>query len=516
MWVGKRSILTLFSTLTLVQFDLSHQTKIYSLKLRTSAQASSSIDGAVQVRRRRSVGASDNGDVRWKYARNNLRGRAGQGYYIEMSIGTPKQNFHVLVDTGSANFAVAAAPHEFIKTFFKTNESTTYKDLKKKVKVPYTQGEWDGNLCQDMTSIVTGPDVAVMSNIAAITHSEAFFINGSNWQGILGLGYADIARPDNTVEPFFTTLVRQGHVENIFAIQLCGPNLNKQPSSAGATEAEVAGTMTVGGVDDTLYNGTMWYTPLTKERFYEVVVVDMEVNNESLAMDCKEYNFDKTIVDSGTTNLRLPEAVFSKLNAKITQVLKPILKNKTIPPEFWSGDQLICRDGPIEPWDWFPTISITLQGMDEEQAFKLVVSPKQYLSIVEPDSEHCYKYGISSSKSGAVIGAVVMEGFYVVFDRNNKSVGFAMSTCADQTEIPVMAPNIVGPLRINSTGCAYNVMSPDNQILLIIAYIMAAICVLCLVVPMIFLYVHWQMEKCRGKPDAPDDNGLLRQTESDS
>ena len=32
--------------------------------------------------------------------------------------------------------------------------------------------------------------------------------------------------------------------------------------------------------------------------------------------------------------------------------------------------------------------------------------------------------------SGAVIGAVVMEGFYVVFDRNNKSIGFALSSCA--------------------------------------------------------------------------------------
>ena len=41
---------------------------------------------------------------------------------------------------------------------------------------------------------MSGPDVAVMANIAGITHSEEFFINGSNWQGILGLGYAEIAR----------------------------------------------------------------------------------------------------------------------------------------------------------------------------------------------------------------------------------------------------------------------------------------------------------------------------------
>ena len=30
---------------------------------------------------------------------------------------------------------------------------------------------------------------------------------------------------------------------------------------------------------------------------------------------------------------------------------------------------------------------------------------------------------------GTVIGAVIMEGFYVVFDRENVQVGFAATTC---------------------------------------------------------------------------------------
>lgn len=33
------------------------------------------------------------------------------------------------------------------------------------------------------------------------------------------------------------------------------------------------------------------------------------------------------------------------------------------------------------------------------------------------------------SVSGTVIGAVIMEGFYVVFDRENVQVGFAATTC---------------------------------------------------------------------------------------
>lgn len=42
----------------------------------------------------------------------------------------------------------------------------------------------------------------------------------------------------------------------------------------------------------------------------------------------------------------------------------------------------------------------------------------------------CYRFGISPSTNALVIGATVMEGFYVIFDRARKRVGFAASPCA--------------------------------------------------------------------------------------
>lgn len=64
--------------------------------------------------------------------------------------------------------------------------------------VPYTQGKWEGELGTDLVSIPHGPNVTVRANIAAITESDKFFINGSNWEGILGLAYAEIARVSGT------------------------------------------------------------------------------------------------------------------------------------------------------------------------------------------------------------------------------------------------------------------------------------------------------------------------------
>lgn len=72
--------------------------------------------------------------------------------------------------------------------------------------VPYTQGKWEGELGTDLVSIPHGPNVTVRANIAAITESDKFFINGSNWEGILGLAYAEIARVRTTPGPLYTLL----------------------------------------------------------------------------------------------------------------------------------------------------------------------------------------------------------------------------------------------------------------------------------------------------------------------
>ena len=58
--------------------------------------------------------------------------------------------------------------------------------------------------------------------------------------------------------------------------------------------------------------------------------------------------------------------------------------------------------------------------------------PQQYLRPVEDvatSQDDCYKFAISQSSTGTVMGAVIMEGFYVVFDRARKRIGFAVSAC---------------------------------------------------------------------------------------
>ncbi|XP_070282227.1 beta-secretase 1 isoform X2 [Myotis yumanensis] len=403
---------------------------------------------------------------------DNLRGKSGQGYYVEMTVGSPPQTLNILVDTGSSNFAVGAAPHPFLHRYYQRQLSSTYRDLRKGVYVPYTQGKWEGELGTDLVSIPHGPNVTVRANIAAITESDKFFINGSNWEGILGLAYAEIARPDDSLEPFFDSLVKQTHVPNLFSLQLCGTGFSPNQSEVLAS---VGGSMIIGGIDPSLYTGSLWYTPIRREWYYEVIIVRVEINGQDLKMDCKE--------------------------------------TEKFPDGFWLGEQLVCWQAGTTPWNIFPVISLYLMSEVTNQSFRITILPQQYLRPVEDvatSQDDCYKFAVSQSSTGTVLGAVVMEGFYVVFDRARKRIGFAVSACHVHDEFRTAA--VEGPfVTLDMMDCGYNIPQTDESTLMTIAYVMAAICAL-FMLPLCLMVCQWRCLRClrHQHDDFADDISLLK------
>ncbi|OWF41934.1 Beta-secretase 1 [Mizuhopecten yessoensis] len=433
---------------------------------------------------------------------------------MEVLMGSPPQQLNVLIDTGSSNFAVAASPNPDITAWFHINESSTYKDVGTDVYVPYTQGNWRGVLATDLVTLASMSNSSVNAHIAFILQSSDFFINGSNWQGILGMGYAAIAQPGSYVVPFFDSLVTQADVENVFSMQLCG-TVYRPINRTG--ETEMGGSLVLGGVDASLFTGQMLYTPIHKEWYYEVIILDVMVAGTSLHLDCKEYNFGKTIVDSGTTNLRLPIKVFKTLVTKVKQHLQ---MSGTLPREnFWEGVDHICWEEGKIPYNDFPTITISFPRT-KNSSFDLVVSPQQYIRPVGEDNDDtagvdCFKFAVASSTSGTVLGAVVMEGFYVVFDRAHKRIGFGESTCPPRDHTAVTS-NIKGPnvYTGNATDCAYFKPDAEAATLTLVAYVMAGICCACLI-PLIVMVIHWNCRRwnCHKlKRQNSDSNDLMGDT----
>lgn len=444
-----------------------------------------------------SLASDPTGTVSFLDMANNLYGDSGRGYYIEMSIGTPGQKLNILVDTGSSNFAVAAAPHPFITHYFNTALSSTYQSSGSTVDAKYTQGNWEGELGTDHVSIPKGPNGTVITNIVAILFSDGFFLSGINWQGILGLAYPMLAQPDSTVEPFFNSAVQQLGIPDIFSLQMCGAGL-----LASSTIDPPGGSLVMGGIEPALYQGSIWYTPIVEEWYYQVEVLKLEVGDQNLQLDCSEYNKDKAIVDSGTTLLRLPVNVFNALIEAFTHSFVELSS------DFWSGTKLACWFKGKTPWRVFPNLSIYLRAMNSSQSFRITILPQMYIqSVMDPDGTvDCYRFGVSSSVNGLVIGATVMEGFYVVFDRAQRRLGFALSNCAvkDGTALS----EIAGPF--SAADVATNCSSSRLMVpfLWIISYVLIAICIAVLLILLLLLLLPCH---CRGHAgEITDESSLVR------
>ncbi|KAM5281349.1 beta-secretase 2 isoform 2-T2 [Ctenodactylus gundi] len=383
---------------------------------------------------------------------DNLQGDAGRGYYLDVLIGTPPQKLQILVDTGSSNFAVAGGPHEYIDSYFDSERSSTYRPKGFDVTVKYTQGSWTGSVGQDVVTIPKAFNTSFLVNVATIFESENFFLPGIKWNGILGLAYATLAKPSSSLVTFFDSLVTQAKIPNVFSMQMCGAGL---PVAGSGTNG---GSLVLGGIEPSLYTGDIWYTPIKEEWYYQIEILKLEIGGQSLNLDCREYNADKAIVDSGTTLLRLPQKVFDAVV------------------------DAVARTSPLYIQPMVGT------GLNYE----------------------CYRFGISPSSNALVIGATVMEGFYVVFDRARRRVGFAASPCAEIAGAPVS--EISGPFSTDdiASNCVPT-HSVTEPVLWIVSYALMSVCGFVLLVLLLLLLLPC---RCRHPPRDPevvsDESSLVR------
>ncbi|KAJ6662448.1 hypothetical protein lerEdw1_011861 [Lerista edwardsae] len=295
----------------------------------------------------------------------------------------------------------------------------------------------------------------------------------------------------------------------------------------GVTEVRACVSLQIlGGIEPSLYAGEIWYTPIVEEWYYQVEVLKLEVGDQPLDLDCREasppsinqsinqqYNADKAIVDSGTTLLRLPEKVF---NAVVRAIARTFMIQE---PGFWSGAQLACWDKTDKPWSFFPKISIYLREENASRSFRITILPQvwkpSHFLYIQPVLElhqnlECYRFGISSSSNALVIGATVMEGFYVVFDRAQKRVGFALSACAEIGGLPFS--EIEGPFTTEdvANNCVATI-SFHEPLLWIVSYALMSFCGLVLLVLIILLlFPHRCCHRNPNNDIVNDESSLVR------
>ncbi|XP_062143936.1 aspartic proteinase-like isoform X2 [Alnus glutinosa] len=226
-------------------------------------------------------------------------------YYGEISIGTPRQSFTVVFDTGSSNlwvpsskciFSIACYTH----SKYRARLSHTYTKIGMHCKIPFGSGFISGFFSQD--NVKVGDFLIKDQEFVEVTREGFLTFLATEFDGVLGLGFQDTAA--RLVTPVWYNMFVQRHIsQQIFSFWL-----NRDPT------AKLGGEIVFGGIDWRHFRGDHTYVPLTRRGYWQIEVGDILIENYSTGL-CK--GGCAAIVDSGTSLLAGPTTIVTQINHAI-------------------------------------------------------------------------------------------------------------------------------------------------------------------------------------------------------
>uniref|UniRef100_A0A8C5R2A4 cathepsin E n=1 Tax=Leptobrachium leishanense TaxID=445787 RepID=A0A8C5R2A4_9ANUR len=307
-------------------------------------------------------------------------------YFGEVSVGTPPQNFTVVFDTGSSNFwipsafcASEACRKILTHYMFKSYESVSYIHGGKAFSIHYGTGQLVG---------ITGKDISNMSIMnqdfgQSVMEPGRTFVH-AQFDGVLGLGYPSLAVAGAV--PVFDKILQQNLVDKpIFSFHL----MNDAESHHG-------GELILGGIDESLYKGTLHWVPITHKGYWQIRI-------RGKVVFCQ--NGCEAIIDSGTSLITGP-------TPNIQALQETLGATPTVYQEFF----VECARIPH-----LPSITFTIGNRD------YTLTSDQYKTKKETACMTGFQAMDIHAKSGPlwILGDIFMSKFYCAFDREHDRVGLA-------------------------------------------------------------------------------------------
>ncbi|XP_068158869.1 lysosomal aspartic protease [Drosophila tropicalis] len=308
-------------------------------------------------------------------------------YYGTISIGTPAQNFVVLFDTGSSNLWVPGIDClDCIydgQTVYNSTASSTYIANGTAFSIKYGTGDLTGYLSIDTISVA---GLTITNQTFAEATSESNFLSNTAFDGIFGMGYADLA-VDGVMPPFYN-MYEQGLVENaVFSFYLLRGNT---AYSSIYTEGN-GGELILGGSDSTLYSGDLTYVPISQEGYWQFQMGSVNLGDNLLCSSCQ------AIADTGTSLLVVPTTVAQSI-LEILQIMN-------------AAYEVDCSLVPFLPSLYFNIGGTTF-----------TLTPSDYIIM---ENSVC-TLGIETMDTDFwILGDIFIGFYYTEFDLDNNRVGFA-------------------------------------------------------------------------------------------
>jgi len=355
----------------------------------------------------------------------SLSGAAFADYSVDVRVGS--QMLEAIVDTGSSYFVVANNDLNGLCSKYyqgSCNGSTVFGvygtgsqfSAEICLEYQYSLGSttcWLGSVCDDATIELGGYKAGDDFVFAGIKKQAGFLrscestdgMSEVNNQALVGMAYPALMteNPSLGTTTLFTSIAKSTGLADIFSMQCCGWT---------ATTSKGTGTLTLGGHDSTLFVGKPQYTKVTDESYYCVKGVGQLVGIGNCS----------TIIDSGTSMLVVNDAAYTHYSSAISAaVTAGNLSTKC-------GSGISSMDVANLPY--LPCLKLEFDG-----GVTLSIPPSKYYQP-QPDAGDCHGLFIGNGGSGAqnIVGQVMMEAYYTIFDReaSPNQVGFAplTSECA--------------------------------------------------------------------------------------
>lgn len=309
--------------------------------------------------------------------------------FSEISIGTPPQDFKVILDTGSSNLWVPSQSCGSIACFlhskYDSSSSSTYKQNGSDFEIRYGSGSLSGFVSQDDVTIgdlkIKGQDFAEATSEPGLAFAFGRF------DGILGLGFDRISV--NSIVPPFYQLVNQKLIdEPVFAFYL--------NSESGSDDSEVV----FGGVDKDHYTGKITEIPLRRKAYWEV-----DLDSISFGGETAELDNTGVILDTGTSLIALPTDLAELLN-------KEMGAKKGFNGQY--SVDCAARDS-------LPDVTFKLSGYD------FSITPYDYILEVSGSCISTFMGMDLPAPVGplAILGDAFLRKWYSIYDLGKGTVGLA-------------------------------------------------------------------------------------------
>jgi hypothetical protein len=295
---------------------------------------------------------------------------------VELVVGTPSQGFYCVLDTGSSNLAVSADSTDLAPQTYHASLSSSAVDEGKEFTVRYAVASFTAQRFSDLVAFAPNVLGSVTAEFGAIVASTNFFQKDTEYSGILGVAYPSLASVGmetqagrrihakggkrrrehagregggkeetarlsrarapahcfaawqpaaDPIVPLLERLHAARNLSRVFTVTLCEDQRRLEKSHGYLTLGRLDSTNVL-AADPTLASDSRRFAfaavPADGRNFYSVRVLAIQVGQTTIDVDCSLYNSPiYAIVDTGTTDLIVPEAVHRQIVAQLQKLL---------------------------------------------------------------------------------------------------------------------------------------------------------------------------------------------------